>query len=136
MPNDKQFRADGTICVRFGANGGINEVTFIPDQYVKQNGSEFVVFVPWEGGTAKADQRLPASEAKLAYVVEAKAVTFDDNVADKHVLLQAAVNRIKVTVLVSLCEVSYYNNGKKRKKRKLKLDGIVIPATSAEPPTC
>jgi len=137
MPDDeKQFRADGTISVRFGASDagagdggrkrrlrGINEVTFIPDQYVEHNGSKFVVFVPWDGGTAKADQRLPASEAKPAYIIAAKGVTFDGNFANKQqALLQAAVNRIKVTVLVSCKRKSCGAEG------ELTLDEIFIPA--------
>ena len=119
-----KFRADGTIGVRFNADGKISEVMFIPCQHIEHNGNKFVVFVPWDGDTAKADGRLRTSEAKPAYVVAAKWVIFDKNCANKQDLLQAAVNRIKVTVLVSRESKSCDARG----EVKLKLDEIFIPA--------
>ena len=47
------YQADGTIHVRFGRTSSV--VTFIPDKYVEQGGSKFVVFVPWEGDGQKSN---------------------------------------------------------------------------------
>lgn len=126
--NEGNYQADGTIQVRLGASDGIKTVTFIPDQYVEQNDSKFVVFLPRDyGTTAKADQYQAVSTTTLARVVKAKEarLRLDGGFADKEaLLLQAAVDHIKVTVVVSPSA----NGG-------LDLKEVVIPAVPTSPTT-
>lgn len=103
-----KYRADGTICVRFGGSAEDETVTFIPDRYVEHNGSKFVVFVPQDGCTK-------------AHVVKGKQVSLSPGSIDKALLLQVAANRIKVTVVVS------------PEKDKPLLVDIVIPAIPSKP---
>ena len=120
MSNDKKYHADGTICMHFG-DGGNKRVTFIPDRYVEQGGCQFVVFVP------QADECQSAPKTTPALVVKAKDVPllwYPYFKGKEALLLQAAVSRIKVTVVVSPCA-----NG------ILFLKEIVIPAVPASPTT-
>ena len=115
----EKYQADGTIQVQvpFGAD---KLVTFIPDRYVEQNDSKFVVFLP------------QCQAASTAHVVNGKEVPLrlDEGLADEEALLlqvaamQVAVNRIKVTVVVSPSA----NGG-------LDLKEVVIPAVPTSPTT-
>ena len=86
-----KYQANGTIRVHLGAK----TVTFIPCQYVEQNGSKFIVFVPQD------DKCEPAPKATPACVVKAKEVPLSYNDCVKEAsLLEAAVNCTEVTVVV------------------------------------
>ena len=128
------YQADGTIHVRFGGDESV--VTFIPEKYVEQGGSRFVVFVPWEGdgqksnanGDGKGKARKSDCEVEIDGLVAkacgSKGVPLHvENRRLVRLYLEAAVRAIKVTVLVS------------HGHRKLKLEEVVVPAIPAKPAT-
>ena len=144
------YQADGTIHVRFGRTSSV--VTFIPDKYVEQDGSKFVVFVPW-GKTPESDCEvevdglvarpvgqngvpLHISNGLMAQEAggdenEAEGTSESGHAANRATpyndlipgLLEAAVKPIKVTVLVS------------HQEGQLTLEEVVVPAIPAKPAT-
>ena len=145
------YQADGTIHVRFGGTSSV--VTFIPDKYVEQGGSKFVVFVPWgkvpkrnceveidglvvracgsKGVELHVSSGLIAQEAGGSDENEAEGTSESGHAANRATpyndlipgLLEAAVKPIKVTVLVS------------HQEGQLTLEEAIIPAIPAKPAT-
>lgn len=111
--NPDLYQADGTIHVNASVSGGekINTVTFIPDRFIEQNGSKFIVFLPLDH-TEEANQSGPATTALFVKKEKVNLCVDDDFKAP---LLEAAVKGIKVTVRVSFC------------KPNLALQSVTIP---------
>lgn len=117
--DEGRYQANGTLHVHSYMRGGnVRAVTFVPDQYVEQNGSKFVVFLPLTAVSNRADQG-GSRFARSALVVNGRNAELLVKSPNKleALIVQAAVERIKVTALVSPSLT-----------RRLTLEGVIIPA--------
>ena len=126
MTADKEegkYQADGTIHVRYGSCGNVKSVTFIPLQYVEQNGSKFAVFVPWDESAPSGQEGTGPAEWGLVVKADkpndaAKGVKLFGAEKFDAPLLHTAVH-VKVTVVVSVS---------RGRVMELALEEITIPS--------
>lgn len=111
--NKRRYRANGTIHVHSSlGDEKINAVTFIPDQYIEQDGDKFVIFLPLDDG---------AEEALCVKGKNVKLRVNSTNGNSEVLILRAAVNSLKVTVIVFSSE------------EKWTIKEVVVPAIPTVP---